>query len=75
MLGTSIETSSVSQYKGQIERANQTFQDRLISELRKEKITTMEDANDYLINVFIPDFNRRFSLDYTRFEVSVNRSA
>lgn len=28
----------------------------------------MEDTNDYLINVFIPDFNRRFALDYTKFE-------
>ena len=73
-LGTSIETSSVSQYKGQIERANQTFQDRLVSELRKEKITTMEDANEYLINVFIPDFNRRFALDYTRFESVMEES-
>ena len=68
MLGTSIETSSVSQYKGQIERANQTFHDRLVSELRKENITTMEDANEYLINTFVPDFNRRFTLDYIRFE-------
>ncbi len=74
MLGTSIETSSVSQYKGQIERANQTFQDRLVSELRKEKITTMEAANEYLINVFIPDFNRRFALDYTRFESVMEES-
>ena len=73
-LGTSIETSSVSQYKGQIERANQTFQDRLVSELRKEKITTMEDANEYLINVFIPDFNKRFALDYTRFESVMEES-
>ncbi len=74
ILGTSIETSSVSQYKGQIERANQTFQDRLVSELRKENITTMEDANAYLINTFVPDFNRRFALDYTRFESVMEES-
>lgn len=74
LLGTSIETSSVSQYKGQIERANQTFQDRLVSELQKENITTMKDANEYLINTFIPDFNRRFALDYTKFDSVMEES-
>ncbi len=34
ILGTSIETSSVSQTKGMIERANETFQSRLVSELK-----------------------------------------
>lgn len=66
-LGTYIETSSVSQYKGQIERANATFQDRLVNELHSEKIDNIIDANNYLINVFIPDFNKRFSLNYKKF--------
>ena len=67
-LGTDIETSSVSQHKGQVERANGTLQDRLVSELRKEGITDMKTANEYLINVFVPDFNKRFSLEHTQFE-------
>lgn len=66
-LGIELETSSVSQAKGQIERANGTFQDRLVSELRLEEITTIEEANNYLIKVFIPDFNKRFAMDYTKF--------
>ena len=66
-LGIELETSSVSQAKGQIERANGTFQDRLVNELKLEGITTIEEANDYLINVFIPDFNKRFAMDYTQF--------
>lgn len=66
-LGIELETSSVSQAKGQIERANGTFQDRLVSELRLEGITTIEEANQYLINDFIPDFNKRFAMDYTQF--------
>ena len=67
ILGVQLETSSVSQAKGQIERANGTFQDRLVSELRLEGITTIEEANDYLINIFIPDFNKRFAMDYKSF--------
>ncbi len=64
ILGTSIETSSVSQAKGMIERANGTFQSRLVSELKLYNINNMEQANAYLINKFIPDFNKRFAIDY-----------
>lgn len=40
----------------------------------KKNITTMENANEYLINTFVPDFNRRFALDYTRFESVMEES-
>ena len=56
-LGTDLETTSVSQAKGLIERDNGTFQDRLINELKLNNITTIEGANEYLINVFVPKFN------------------
>ena len=67
-LGVELETTSVSQAKGLIERTNGTFQGRLVQELRLNNITTIEDANDYLINVFVPYFNERFALDYKKFE-------
>lgn len=67
-LGTDIDTTSVSQSKGLIERDNGTFQDRLISEFRLNNITTIEEANKYLIEVFIPKFNSKFALDYKKFE-------
>lgn len=67
ILGIEIETTSVSQAKGQIERANGTFQGRLVNELRLENISTIEEANEYLINVFIPNFNKKFAQDYTKF--------
>lgn len=67
-LGTSIDTTSVSQAKGLIERDNETFQDRLINELKLNNITTIEGANEYLIKIFIPKFNRKFALDYKKFE-------
>lgn len=67
-LGIEIETTSVSQAKGLVERDNGTFQGRLINELKLNNITTIEKANEYLINVFVPKFNRKFALDYTKFE-------
>ena len=66
-LGIGLETSSVSQAKGLIERTNGTFQGRLVQELRLNNITTIEEANKYLINVFVPSFNEDFALDYKKF--------
>lgn len=67
-LGVDIETTSVSQAKGLIERDNGTFQGRLVNELKLNNITTIEEANEYLIKVFVPKFNRKFALDYKKFE-------
>ena len=67
-LGVELETTSVSQAKGLIERTNGTFQGRLVSELRLNNITTIDEANKYLIDVFVPYFNNRFALDYKKFE-------
>ena len=67
-LGVDLETTSVSQAKGLIERDNGTFQDRLVSELRLNNITTIEEANKYLIEVFVPKFNSKFALDRKRFK-------
>ena len=67
-LGIELETTSVSQAKGLIERTNGTFQGRLVSELRLNNITTIDEANKYLIDVFVPYFNQRFALDYKKFE-------
>lgn len=67
-LGVELETTSVSQAKGLIERTNGTFQGRLVQELRLNNITTIEEANNYLLNVFVPYFNEKFALDYKKFE-------
>lgn len=67
ILGTDLQTTSVSQAKGTIERANGTFQGRLVQELRIEGINNIDDANDYLINKFIPNFNKRFALNYKKY--------
>ena len=67
ILGTDLKTTSVSQAKGTIERANETFQGRLVQELRIEGIDNIDKANDYLINTFIPNFNKRFALNYKKY--------
>jgi len=67
-LGVDLETTSVSQAKGLIERDNGTFQGRLVQELRLNNITDINSANDYLINVFVPKFNKKFALDYHKFK-------
>ena len=67
-LGIALETTSVSQAKGLIERTNGTFQGRLVNELRLYGITTIEEANKYLIEVFVPEFNKRFAMDYHKFK-------
>lgn len=66
-LGIGLETSSISQAKGLIERTNGTFQGRLVNELKLNGITTMEEANRYLLEVFVQDFNRKFAMDYKKF--------
>ena len=67
ILGTDLETTSVSQAKGTIERVNGTFQGRLVQELKIEGISDIDKANDYLINSFIPSFNKRFALNFKLF--------
>lgn len=66
-LGIDLETSSVSQSKGLIERTNGTFQGRLVNELKLHGIITIEEANKYLLEVFVPYFNQRFAMNYKNF--------
>ena len=60
-LGVELETSSVPQAKGRIERLNQTLQSRLPIELRLAGITTIDAANEFL-NHYIKEFNEKFAL-------------
>ena len=51
-----------SQAKGRVERLWNTLHDRLKTEFRIHKITTLEEANEFLIN-YIPKFNKKFSIE------------
>jgi len=55
-LGIEIIFANSPQGKGRIERSFDTFQDRLVPELRLNHIQDMESANRYLQGVFIPQF-------------------
>ena len=60
-LGVLLESSSVPQAKGRVERLNQTLQSRLPVELRLAGITTIEGAKEFL-HSYIKKFNAKFSL-------------
>jgi len=64
-LGIDLKVTSKSQKKPRVEKYNQTFQDRLSHELHRKNITTIEEANEYLINTFIPEFNKLFASEIT----------
>jgi transposase len=55
-LGIEIIFANSPQGKGRIERAFDTFQDRLVPELRLNSIKDIASANAYLKHVFIPQF-------------------
>ena len=56
-----LETTSIATAKANVERENGTFKNRLIAELRHEGISTIDEANAYLNNIFIPKMNKKFS--------------
>lgn len=60
-LGIQMVFANSPQAKGRIERSNRTLQDRLVKELRLNKISTIEEANAFL-PAFIEDYNRRFAV-------------
>ena len=61
-LGIRLIQARSPQARGRSERAFGTIQGRLPQELRLQGITEYQRANRYLEEVFVPDFNRRFSV-------------
>lgn len=51
------------QAKWRVERMNETLQDRLVKELREANISDIETANIFLEEVFLPKFNKQFSVE------------
>lgn len=60
-LGVDLICANSPQAKGRIERANQTFQDRLVKELRIQHICTYPEANAYLPE-FMRFYNHKFAV-------------
>jgi len=51
------------QAKGRVERGNRTLQDRLVKEMRLRGISTIGQANKFLKDQFIENYNAQFSID------------
>jgi hypothetical protein len=62
-LGVELLLANSPQAKGRIERDFGTSQDRLIKEMRVEGIRTIEEANQYLEDIYIPFWNERFAIE------------
>lgn len=60
-LGIEVLWAHSPQAKGRVERGFKTHQDRLVKELRLAGISTMERANAFLRERYIPEHNRRFA--------------
>ena len=60
-LGITPISARSPQAKGRIERLWKTFQDRLVSELRLAGISTMDEANRFLVG-FLTRYNTRFAV-------------
>jgi transposase len=50
------------QAKGRVERVNKTLQDRLVKELRMRNINTIEEANRFLKDCYLEEFNQQFNV-------------
>ena len=61
-LSVSIIPAFSPQAKGRVERAFNTFQDRLVKELHRHNIPSIKEANAFL-ETFLKDYNNRFSIN------------
>ena len=59
-LGIEIIAGGSPQAKGRVERNQGTHQDRLIKKMRRKKIGTHEEANEYLQREYLAEHNGRF---------------
>lgn len=61
-LGVKIIHAYSPQAKGRVEKLFETLQDRLVKELRLANISTIEEANRFANEVFLPSFQKRFAV-------------
>jgi hypothetical protein len=60
-LGIEVIAASSPQAKGRVERQHGTHQDRLVKKLRRQGISSHEQANVYLERDYLPEHNGRFA--------------
>lgn len=59
-LGIGLNTTHLKEYQGKIERLFQTFQSRLIVEMRIRGVKTIKEANEFL-SLYLPEHNDKFA--------------
>lgn len=62
-LGIEPITAHSPQAKGRIERLFNTFQDRLVKEMRLKNISTMQKANNFLEEEFLPNYKTKYAVE------------
>ena len=60
-LGIHVHTTHCAEAQGKVERLFQTLQSRLPVELRRQGVTTIQEANTFVQKVFLPSFNKQFA--------------
>jgi len=60
-LGIEVIPANSPQAKGRVERNHGVDQDRLIKELRLEGVSAIEQANQFLLEKYLPKMNEKFS--------------
>ncbi len=60
-LGVEMIFAKSPQAKGRVERSNRTHQDRLIKALRRERISSIAEANRYLDQRYLAEHNARYA--------------
>jgi len=60
-LGITLITANSPQAKGRVERMFRFFQDRLINEMRLNKIQNYDEANHFLKTDFLPWYNMKYN--------------
>jgi hypothetical protein len=64
-LGVYVIHANSPQAKGRVERIFNTFQDRLVKEMRLENICTIEEANAFL-DKYLPVYTKRFAVEASK---------
>lgn len=61
-IGIRLITAHSPEAKGRVERLFRTLQDRLVKELRLNGISSMEEANRFMAETFVPEFDKKFGV-------------
>jgi len=73
-LGIDVKHANSPQAKGRVERSHGTQQDRLIKEMRLVGISTIEQANEFILKTYLPKHNKQFAVPAAKKD-NIHRSA